>query len=218
MNTHYMLILLLAFSCNLDNLGVGISYGARRISIPFTSNFLIALITGAGTIISMLAGNIISNFIKPGYANFLGSLIIVVAGGWVLTKEIVRTNQKKGFPEEQQEPEKRDTSKGPYFSRILKILDNPFIADMDFSGHINIIEGFFLGLALAFNNLANGIGAGMRGLNPLITTLFVVVFSLITIWVGIKTGLGYASRWLGNLARPISGFILVVIGFYGMFF
>ncbi len=38
-------IILLAISCNLNNVGVGIAYGARGIGIPIASNILIALIT-----------------------------------------------------------------------------------------------------------------------------------------------------------------------------
>ena len=47
--SHLLTILLLALSCNLDNVGVGIAYGARGIGIPLASNLLIALITAAGT-------------------------------------------------------------------------------------------------------------------------------------------------------------------------
>lgn len=40
---------MLAISCNLDNVGVGLAYGARGIGIPLASNLLIALVTAAGT-------------------------------------------------------------------------------------------------------------------------------------------------------------------------
>ncbi len=48
--------LLIALSCNLDNVGVGISYGARGIKIPFVTNLFIALITGTGTLLAMVLG------------------------------------------------------------------------------------------------------------------------------------------------------------------
>ncbi len=47
-NLHLLTILLLSFSSNLDNVGVGVSYGIRKINIPFTSNLLIAVVTRGG--------------------------------------------------------------------------------------------------------------------------------------------------------------------------
>ena len=53
---HLSIVLLMAISCNLDNLGIGIAYGTRRVSIPFTSNLLIAVITTIGTFLSVILG------------------------------------------------------------------------------------------------------------------------------------------------------------------
>ncbi len=45
---HLATILLLSLSSNLDNIGVGVSYGIRKVNIPFTSNLLIAVVTRGG--------------------------------------------------------------------------------------------------------------------------------------------------------------------------
>ena len=47
---------LIALSCNLDNAGVGISYGTRRIRLPLATNFYIALLTSFGAYLAMVAG------------------------------------------------------------------------------------------------------------------------------------------------------------------
>ncbi len=74
-NLHIISIFLLALSSNLDNVGVGTSYGTRRINIPFGSNLLIAFITTSGTYLSMTLGNVISNFINPNSNRSAGKMI-----------------------------------------------------------------------------------------------------------------------------------------------
>lgn len=213
---HLLVILLLALSCNIDNIGVGMSYGTRRIKIPFASNLLIAVITGTGTMLSMLAGGIISNYLSPITASRVGSLIIISAGIWILLQEIIRPVHKENYT--QQEPVRAEINKENIMGKLSRIMENPVHADSDFSGHISLKEGLLLGLALMLNNLANGLGAGMAGLNPFATTGFVVLLSLMTIWCGLNFGHRYASRWLGDLAVPLSGIILIFVGIFEIFF
>ena len=87
----------------------------------------------------------------------------------------------------------------------MKILDNPFIADTDMSSHIDMKEGIALGLALSLNNVSNGIGTGMIGLNIIWLILSVFILSIITIWVGIKVGHYYGHRLFGRLTGPAAG-------------
>lgn len=96
----------------------------------------------------------------------------------------------------------------------MKILDNPFIADTDMSSHIDMKEGIALGLALSLNNVSNGIGTGMIGLNIIWLILSVFILSIITIWVGIKVGHYYGHRLFGRLTGPAAGVLLFIIGIY----
>jgi putative sporulation protein YtaF len=205
-----IVILLLSISSNLDNVGVAISYGARKINIPFSSNLLIAFITGSGTLLSMLVGERLYSFLKPELSNYLGSSIIIGAGIWIFIKEMTTLSKKN--PLEEHHTEKIDISNRSIFKKTLMILDNPFVADMDFSGHISLKEGVLLAIALVVNNLANGVGGGMIGLSPFLTTFFVVVLSILTIWIGIEIGDHYAYRWLGKLTGPVAGLLLIIIG------
>ena len=52
------------------------------------------------------------------------------------------------------------------------------------------------------------------GLSPLLITVSVISLSILTIWVGISTGYYLGNHWLGHLSGPISGVILIGIGFY----
>jgi putative sporulation protein YtaF len=205
-----LIILLLAVSSNLDNLGVAISYGSRKINIPFSSNLFIAFISGSGTFLSMFVGQRMYRFLNPQLSHYLGTSIIISAGIWIFIKEIVKLIKKKA--PEQHHIEKINISNKSILRKTLMILDNPFVADVDFSGHISPREGFLLAFALTVNNLANGVGAGLVGLSPVLTAIFIFIFSILTIWIGIEIGDDYTSRWFGKLTGPIAGLLLIVIG------
>lgn len=204
---------LLALSSNLDNIGIGISYGIRRVNIPFGSNLMIALITSIGTLISVLLGQTIYLFLSQHTAVLLGGALIIAAGIWVVIQEkfLSKNDDLQDNASQQTEPLIEPSKLS--FRNLLEILNNPIIADRDFSGHIDLKESVALALGLTINNIPNGIGAGMLGLNLPIMTSAVFFTSIITIWVGTSTGhLGF--RRLGNSAGLISGLMLILIGVY----
>jgi len=207
-------ILLIAISSNLDNIGVGTSYGVRKIYIPIVSNVLIAAVTATGTYLSILLGKSVYRFITPGMDGLLGGCIIILAGLWVIYQEkfmqaVRAPREAKSFA---------GTRRSTYgFQHIAQILNNPIAADWDFSGHIDPKEALALALGLTINNIPNGVGAGMVGLNIYAMTAVVFVVSLATIWLGIylgKLGVG----WAGKSAGALAGVLLICVGFYEIFF
>ncbi|HEY9074210.1 MAG TPA: manganese efflux pump, partial [Desulfobaccales bacterium] len=158
---HLATILLLSLSSNLDNIGVGVSYGVRKINIPFTSNLLIASITSCGTFLSILLGQSVYLFISPEMAGLLGGSIIIAAGIWVILQEKIL---HRGQEPQEERPLVAETGLSRFGVRqIVSILNNPIIADWDFSGHIDLKEATALALGLTLNNIPNGVGAGMLG-------------------------------------------------------
>jgi putative sporulation protein YtaF len=212
---HLATILLLSLSSNLDNIGVGVSYGVRKINIPFTSNLLIASITSTGTLLSILLGQSIYLFISPEMAALLGGSIIIAAGIWVIFQEQVMHRGKE--PQEEKQPLAETGFSKFGFRQITSILNNPIIADWDFSGHIDLKEATALALGLTINNIPNGVGAGMLGLNPILTTTAVFFFSVITIWIGISSG-HFGFNRLGKSTGVLSGLVLIFVGVYEIFF
>src|SRR5271169_3576576 len=94
MELHLFSILMLAVSSNLDNFGVGIAYGIRKVCIPLSSNLLIAVINTGGTFISMILGEKLYQFMQPAIANFIGSSIFIIAGCLIIIKDIVKKSRK----------------------------------------------------------------------------------------------------------------------------
>jgi len=210
---------LLALSSNLDNIGIGVSYGIRRIAIPLFSNLVVALVTTAGTLLAMSLGDLLARHIPAGLAAGAGSAVIAAAGVWVMLQTWIKPNGTctpvaSPAPEPRKVFELRIRSLG----LLIRILREPVGVDADCSGRIEGREALLLALALTVNNLAGGFGAGMVGIDIPLTAGLVFVLSLLTLAWGVKFGHLYLSRWLGRWASLVAGLILVAVAAYEFFF
>jgi putative sporulation protein YtaF len=205
----FLSVVLLAISSNLDNLGVGISYGMRKVRIPWQSNLLIAFITSTGTLLSMTFGSLMSYAMDPAVASTVGAFIIMGAGVWVifLDRYQGRAGRERNGPVSIYDVPQS-------IARIFSFLKEPLRADLDASGTISLYEGTLLGLALTINNVSSGIGAGMAGVNAVATAVLVLILSLIMLSGGIVLGSSYAARWLGDKAGLVGGLLLIMIGIF----
>ncbi|NMA02477.1 MAG: sporulation membrane protein YtaF, partial [Clostridia bacterium] len=73
-----------AIALSLDGFGVGLSYGMRKIRIPWKSLLIISIASALALAFSMIAGQIIASFLSKGIASFLGGLALILVGGWLL--------------------------------------------------------------------------------------------------------------------------------------
>jgi putative sporulation protein YtaF len=195
-------VLLIALVSNLDNLAIGISLGIRSTKIPALSNGIIAVITMAGTYLSMNAGEFISGYISSKTTNLLGAAIIVIIGAWSIVNSLYLRTARTTDSDNHEH-----------------IYGNRSPADVDvFHKHvISIKESAGLSISLALNNLATGLGAGATGISPIWTTIAVGVFSLLFIGFGSKFGFTLSRSWLGSYSKIVAGILLILIGIYEMF-
>lgn len=203
---YFVSIFLLCLAPNLDNMAIGLAYGARKINVPFKSNLAIALFSGFAIFLSSLLGNLLTNYIPNFLGNIIGGSIVSVMGiytigSYLLTK--IKSN-------------KVQDNNHLYFDNLKAVMNDPSIADRDYSGDISLKESILLGIALAINCLGTGFGAGMSGVNILVLTVAVIIFSLMTISFGALVGRRYAARLLGDRATVISGLLLLAVGVYQM--
>jgi putative Mn2+ efflux pump MntP len=77
---------------------------------------------------------------------------------------------------------------------------------------ISCRKGLALGVALALNNAAAGVGAGVAGSSPLVTTMLAGALSLICIGGGSRVGLSLGRLVGGSWAPLIPGLILLGVG------
>ncbi|WP_158291405.1 sporulation membrane protein YtaF [Desulfosporosinus sp. Sb-LF] len=205
---HIVSALFLGLAANLDNLGVGISYGVKKIRVPFLSNFFIALLSGVVVAISVLTGHLLSRYIAV--AGEIGALIIVAIGFWVIAH---KTSTSDCLPAA---IPVMKTYSVPIkaLNCVVQITKEPSVADFDANGFISTKEAMVLGLTLSFNCIATGVGAGLTGMDPLSSGISVFIFSMISISVGYLIGWKTASDRFEQFAQVISGVVLIIIGIY----
>lgn len=195
-------VIAIGLASNLDNAGVGIAYGVRKIRIPWYSNLAIACISFIATFVSGLFGSVISSWIAPWIGQLIGTFVIVGVGVWVLVQPLV---EKKHSPLE------KDSN------HLTRLLRNPEEADKDSSKSISLGESILLGIALAMNALAGGFNAGITHLNIWHTSLSVGLFSYILLALCTSFGEKYAAEKFGNQATIVSGILLILIGLHQIF-
>ena len=111
---------------------MAITFGISKIKIGLNSNFIIAIVSGAGTFISMTAGQAVSKLIPHYYSNIIGSSILIAIGMWFIKDYFF----KKTVTENK--PHKRS------FSDFNELLSDPEKADADHSGSIDLKDLSYL--------------------------------------------------------------------------
>jgi putative sporulation protein YtaF len=200
---HWLSILGIGLAANLDNLGIGFSFGARSTKIPFSSNLLIAILSMISAYASIEFGHFVGNYISPALANWIGGGMIIFIGLWG-----IKTNIKERTSIEQTNEQTKTSSE------LADLLKNPSKADRDGNNIISWTESWNLGVALALNCIASGFGAGVTGVSAWGTTLSIGAFSLLTVGLGVRVGNQIVQTWLGRFSNAIGGLILICIGIY----
>lgn len=208
----WLIILAFAVSSSIDNLGVGISYGIRKITVRFDKNLLIAFICFLMSMGGITFGVWLSTILPGMLPVIIGAFLLFVIGIRIilLAKPIKKENLKV-------DSKNVVKSKG-----VQSILRNPEIADLNKSGEIGWGESVLLGVALSANALTNGLGAGLLGLSPIAISITAAIGSLISVWAGVKIGSKVAdvrigSFTVGQFGTIISGVIILILAITAFF-
>lgn len=193
-------IIAIAIASNLDNAGVGIAYGVRKIRISFVPNLIIAAISGVATYLSGYLGDVITRYVPAKTASWLGAVVMIVVGLWVMSEPWRQHRGRKTQPKN--------------MNVMTRILRDPVEADFDKSATISMTEAFVLGIALAMNALVGGFDAGVFHIGILWTALMVALFSFLLLGVSAYLGSRYAAETLGDKATYIAGILLIIIGIH----
>ena len=210
--TVWLIILAFAISSSIDNLGVGISYGIRKINVRMGPNFMIAVICFLFSMAGISFGLWLSNIFPGMLPVIFGAFLLFVIGIRIILLAAPRNNTTSKGNEKHKEQTK--TLKG--------LLRNPESAYADQSGDIGWGEAVILGVALSANALTNGLGAGLLGLSPLVISITAAIGSFISVWAGVKLGAKLAnvrigSFTVGQFGTVISGAIILVIALTAFF-
>lgn len=203
----YVKLISIVIAVSLDGFGVGVTYGMRKIKIPFNALFIIVLCSGTIVMISMLIGHLLRLFISPTFTSIIGSAILIALGLFVLF-----TMLQSRFKNRMQAKKQGNT-----FSHFKTVLSKPASADKDRSGTISMKEALVLGTALALDAFGAGLGASMLGYSALLTAGLIATMSGLFVFTGLKVGfLLSKNKRLAKLTflPPI---ILITIGLYNLF-
>ena len=198
----------IALAANIDNLGVGIAYGSRKIKISVKANLIIALLSFISTWLAVEAGSIISQYISLEVASDLGAAVIIGVGLWVIIEPAVEAHHHDlgliKLPL---------TTKRSYIGPT-ELIRQPEKADVDFSKDIDMWEAVILGIALSVNAVAGGLDAGLVAVPMFVVPILVGIFSFLTITIGTYCGRKYVANKMGYKATIISGILMLVIGLH----
>ncbi len=202
----WLLILGLAVSSSIDNLGVGMSYGIRKIKISHTSNMMIAFICFLFSYIGIYFGKWISVILPGILPVLLAAFILSVIGIRIILLAVPRKKESSACVDVS------SRKKG----RFAGLLQHPETADADRSGEISILESIVLGVAVSANALTNGLSAGLIGLSPAAISITAALGSFLTIWLGCSLGKKAASLRIGSFrvgqfSTMLSGVIILII-------
>lgn len=188
---HWLSIIIIGFASNIDNLGIGLSYGTRSTRIPIMSNLFIAILAMLAAYLSVTMGQFISGYLSKQHADLIGGIVIIGLGLWSM-----KTKPTDELPAK---------------------LTSPSLLEANQGRTISWKESISLGVALSLNCMATGFGAGVSGVPPTVTAISVGVFSLVTVAVGVRIGHQIARTWLGKYSSIIGGAMLIGIGLYEIF-
>lgn len=186
--------LLLAFSLSIDALGIGISYGLRRITFPTASKFLLALETFLMMEGFILAGRWLALLIPSAAGETLAACFLLLFGLWLCLQ---------GFRKVKEPPSP------------LASVHQPSVCDKDASHTLDPKETLLLGFILSLDSLGVGVSAAASGMEigklPLFSAIFQIAFLAVGAFLGKKlTG---TAKIRENLWTTLSGGILIFIAF-----
>jgi putative sporulation protein YtaF len=181
---------LIGLVSNFDNLGAGLALGVRGSKIDAVTNLIIAGLTMVATGAAMTCGHALSKLLPSAVTGWLGPLIIIAIGIGTTC-----TSLETSLP-----------------GRSVFVRWAARRSPRQIDEVISRREAMVLGAALALNNLATGIGAGVSGVPALATTVSAGLISLACVGGASHLGRLSGRSLLGRHAPLVAGTILLAVG------
>lgn len=204
--------ILLALSSSIDSLGVGITYGVKKTKISIVGIMILFLLSIIITNISILLGNLLNQLLNPKASIYVGSLLLIGMGIFIIYEAL--------FPKKHKKKKRKEYNLFiKYLGITINIIKDPINSDMDKSNKIDFKEAMFLGFALSLDAVCIGFGGSIIGINSLIFPLLISIFQILFLCIGSKIGriINNFSNVPQNLWNIISGLLLIFIGILKIF-
>lgn len=208
-------LILLSVSLSMDSLGIGISYGIRKIKIPCAARITICIISILFTAIAVAFGSLILLIMPADISKLIGILMLAILGIFIIMSSILPNKKRK-----KEKPKHVWNIALKPFGITVKIIKNPVSCDFDSSKHIDIIEAIYLGVALSIDSFAAGVSYVVSGgINVLIIPISVGICQLIFLSLGDFTGkkISSISKIDSKVFVIISGLLLIAMAISRIF-
>lgn len=214
----WLSLLLVCLAISMDSVSVGLTYGLRKMKMPFLSLAVVSGCSFAVVYVVMLAGSSLTSWLTPEIGQQVGAAVLIGMGLFTLWRLIFAGSDAEEQPApavdiaEQSEPERTVLSQFRIFGVMIQILRDPSQADADRSGHIMGWEAVMLGLALSLDAFGAGISLTFLGYDPLLVSLCIALMSAFLLWIGLAMGRRVERyNWLAKLTwlPPV---LLICIG------
>lgn len=182
-------IILLAVSLSLDALGVGLTYGLRKIKVPLSSKLIICFFSILYAGAALLAGRSLSTIISPDISKLIGVIILLGMGIWIILQALFKKDNGS-LPADDYIGKERTLLKIVIKSLgiTIKVIKNPGEGDLDKSGTIEISESILLGLALSVDAIGVALGSALAGFHSMFIPFAVGLCQLIFLYTGTFLG------------------------------
>lgn len=167
-------VVLLAVAVSIDGFWGGFSFGLRKIKIPLISLLVISFWSVIFTMLTMLLGYKLQNYISLETGRYIGAFLLFLLGVFTL---------KEGYQQHKGSKENNHKIK-LNFQDLLKVLNNPLLADVDNENDIKPYEGTILGIAVAMDASIAAFTLSFLGFSPLITPFLFGLTHFILIGLG----------------------------------
>lgn len=197
--------LVITIALSVDGFGAGMTYGMRKLRVPWASVGVVGACTATAITVSMLVGTALVQWVSLSWAQRGGGLLLIVLGTWHLIQEVVR--RRVPYSRDAQVLQIRIRSLG----LMIQVLKDPESADLDKSGVLDVKEAFLLGAALGLDALATGFAAAMAGFSLWLIPV-VTVGQMLMFQGGVTVGNRGGLAWLGKRGAMVPGLLLIILG------
>ena len=215
----FIQLVFLTIALSIDSLGIGISYGIRKISFHKTSIFIISLISLTFSSISIYFGKLVTGIFSEKTTTFISIFILFFIGLWVILQTYKNDKSCEIY-------KKQNFKEKTIFSVFIKslgisinIIKCPEICDIDNSSKIEPKEAIYLGFALSIDSIGAGIAISSINTYSFMFPILIMLSQLTLLYLGVILGKKIKFKKLNeNVCSIFSGVILMTIALLRLFF
>jgi len=198
---------MLVTALSLDAFVASFCYGSNKIKIPFKSVAIISITCSAILAISLFLGLLIKPYLPYNLTNIVCFLILFSLGIVKFFDGCI-----KSFINKHKVDVKQVSFKLYDLRFILQIYGDSTEADKDGSKELSPFEATSLSIALSFDGLAVGFGAGLSNINPIEVIIISLVLGAVAVLAGSFIGNKVAEKLDLDLSWA-SGLLLIILAF-----